>query len=1193
MFDAASRRGHRMTFTRLLLLNLLSHWRSNLPVLLGVAVGTAVLTGALLVGDSLRGSLQNQALDQLGWVDQALVANRFVREDLATHLPADRVAPALLLQISAVTPEGAGARHRANQVTLLAVDERFWPTGRVPAGDSFWRGPNAGVVLNQAVADRLHVKVGDRINLLLQTVEDRPREALLGNRQNKDVLAEALEVKVEAILPDTGMARFTLRPGPSVPLNAFVPLRLLQERHDPPKLKGRINALFVGGVKGPLQEALAGHLDLSDWNLNLRTPEDRGWEWARLLAENRKLENPQDTIRKTNWKQWVPAELARQASPTKELSVQQTIGYVRAEHGYISLEGRQGFVEPVVVTAVEKTAAKLGWRASPALVYIADSIAVGKQQTHYAVVAALDPRLPPPLGPIQPLDQPPLKANQILLADWPGSPLGLPAGTKLTVFYYVPDALGQLVKRKVELELAGHVPLRGPADDRDIVPHFEGITDQLELEGWKVPFPYDPKLRTQADIEYWRRYRTAPKAYVTLETGQRLWGSRFGNVTSIRLVPPTAGDFPKAAADFGKALLAELPPRAAGLVFDDVKQRALAAGAGGTDFGTLFLGFSSFLILAALLLVGLLFRLSLDQRAREIGLLLAVGWRNRAVRRLVLLEGVILAVLGGLLGVAGAIGYARLLLDYLRHEWPGGLEHALLQLHVNPVSCAIGYGGSLLVSVLTLVWATRTLARVSPRALLQGVTVPETPAGVGKGPTASKWVAALAALAAANCLAFGMVAQDHELQAGCFFGGGMLVLTALLAGLWVVQHLTGRRSAERMPGLIRLGFRNAARHPVRSLLTVGLLAAAAFLVVAVEVFHRDPGADFLQFTGGSGGFGWVGESTTPVYADPGTARGRADLGFPKGSDDLLKDVTIVPFRLRAGDDASCLNLYQPRQPRLLGVPGMLIDRGGFHFADSEATTAEEQANPWLLLRQTRTDGAIPAIGELNSVKYILGSGLGKEIEVNDEQGRPVRLRFVALLQDSVFQSEVLVADSRFLQVFPRQEGFQFFLSDAPPDKVRVRSLLEGALADYGFSMTPSKDRLQAYLDVENTYLATFQALGGLGLLLGTLGLAVVLVRTVWERRGELALLRALGFRRSALGILLLAENLWLLLLGLAGGTLAALVAVAPYLGTQGGSVSPVRLAVLLGLVVVLGLASGAGAMVATLRAPLLPALRRD
>jgi ABC-type antimicrobial peptide transport system permease subunit len=129
--------------------------------------------------------------------------------------------------------------------------------------------------------------------------------------------------------------------------------------------------------------------------------------------------------------------------------------------------------------------------------------------------------------------------------------------------------------------------------------------------------------------------------------------------------------------------------------------------------------------------------------------------------------------------------------------------------------------------------------------------------------------------------------------------------------------------------------------------------------------------------------------------------------------------------------------------------------------------------------------------------------------------------------------------------------------------------------------------------VQNTYLTTFQSLGGLGLLLGTFGLATVQLRNVLERRGELALLRAAGFRRARLALLVMLENAALLVGGLGVGVLAALIAILPHL-LQGGAAIPWgTLTVTLSIVLLVGLAAGMSAVRATLRAPLLPSLRGE
>jgi putative ABC transport system permease protein len=206
----------------------------------------------------------------------------------------------------------------------------------------------------------------------------------------------------------------------------------------------------------------------------------------------------------------------------------------------------------------------------------------------------------------------------------------------------------------------------------------------------------------------------------------------------------------------------------------------------------------------------------------------------------------------------------------------------------------------------------------------------------------------------------------------------------------------------------------------------------------------------------------------------------------------------------------------------------------------------------------------------------------------------VRLRFVAALRDSVLQGELVISEANFLRVFPGQEGYRFFLLDVPAaDAASLAQRLMERLGDWGLSVESSRARLTAYHQVENTYLSTFQSLGALGLILGTAGIATVLLRNVLERRSELALLRAVGYRKGVLATIILAENVVLLAGGLGVGTISAMLAILPALQTRGLSIPFLMAGMILGGVMIVGLASSILAVRAALRAPLLNALRSE
>ena len=424
---------------------------------------------------------------------------------------------------------------------------------------------------------------------------------------------------------------------------------------------------------------------------------------------------------------------------------------------------------------------------------------------------------------------------------------------------------------------------------------------------------------------------------------------------------------------------------------------------------------------------------------------------------------------------------------------------------------------------------------------------------------------------------------------GAFFGAGTALLGACLCLFAFLYRRPARASVDGhgWRPVARLGLRNASYRPGRSVLSMAVIASATFILISVDAFRRDDGGAASDRQSGVGGYSVMAESLLPILYDLSTEEGRRQLNVTG-----LEDVSIEPLRLLPGDDASCLNLYQPTNPRILGVRDPFIAAGRFAFQGSLAASEEERANPWLLLKRTEPDGAIPVIADANSMTYVLHRALGEDIVI-ENGGRPVRLRLVAALRDSIFQSELVMAEARFQELFPDQEGYRIVLVDSPTPDATVTAL-ENGLADLGADARLTTERLAEFHRVENTYLSTFQTLGGLGLLLGTIGLAAVLLRNVFERRRELALLGAVGYRPAHFLLMVVAENAVLLGGGLAAGAICALLAIAPAAAERGGRL-PLSTggALLLFALLVTGLLSSVLAAKAVTRGPLLASLRSE
>src|SRR5438105_1504816 len=237
------------------------HARAHFGVVLGAIIGSAALVGALVVDDSVRGSLREMALARLGNVDVALSGgDRFFRDGLDLSAGSSQSAPVLQVLGTAALADGSA---RANRVQVLGADGRL--KRLQPSAPAFSSEAADEVVLNRALAAHLNAKAGDTILLRVQKPSVLSREAPISSQQDFSV---ALRLTVRDIASDEQFGRFDLKASQLPPFNAFVSLKVLQQKLD---LTNRANLLLARGITAEnAQSILRQRWQLADAELELR-----------------------------------------------------------------------------------------------------------------------------------------------------------------------------------------------------------------------------------------------------------------------------------------------------------------------------------------------------------------------------------------------------------------------------------------------------------------------------------------------------------------------------------------------------------------------------------------------------------------------------------------------------------------------------------------------------------------------------------------------------------------------------------------------------------------------------------------------------------------------------------------------------------------------------------------------------------
>jgi putative ABC transport system permease protein len=1060
-----------MTVLKFITRNLIYYARKNLLLALGVAISGAVLTGALVVGDSVKYSLNRIVEYRLGEITHVLkAADRYFTQGLSDRVENQLqipVAPMLLQQGSAVADGGA---RRINHLQVLGVEPSF---DRVTGLDNTY-GALSGdsVMISQNLANRLSVGMGDELLLRIEKASLIPLNAPFVSDAESVVTMRAT---VKGIAGDLELGRFNLKVSQTAPFNVFVSLDLLQELMD---FTGRINViLFSAGdqvAREDILKAVDEQFSAADAGLKIR-----------VLKDLQQLELTSDRV----------------------------------------------FIDD----ALTEPLFNLGEGGEGIITYFVNRIQSGSGTTPYSFVSTLPSQL--------------LMPNQVIINEWLANDLSASAGDTVQISYFVVGPLRELKDTTTTFVVHSIVPMQGRYSDRNLMPDLPGLSDAGNCRDWDTGVPISLESIRDKDEDYWDDYGGTPKAFISVERGEELWKNRFGTYTSFRYSmedhthdPGNGFTIPSLESE----LMTQVDPGMLGFTLEDTRTKGYEAAGEGVDFSELFAGLSFFLLLAGVLLSVLLFLLNIESRDEQLKTLVVMGIPLKTIRRIMLGESMLVALVGSVLGVVLSVVYNKLVFIAMNGVWSSVVRTEMMLIDIKIPTLLTGLILTLLIAFLAIwfplnrklkghynIYKRKGEAKKSRTGLLGSISLRGMFSG-GLTRKAIAWMAIISGVVAIVLMGSQLVRGEVVNVTLFFSAGGLLLLSAILFFYWFLSRIvTEKKGVIDLP---LLSMKNARRNLTRSMSIVILFAIGAFLVITTGSNRKDLFTNAGDKGSGTGGFLYYAESTAPVLKQLNNPQVRYEYGLSEG-------YSFVQLRKADGDDASCLNLNKIVNPQVLGVdPGRLDGR----FSFVTRTPYLDETHPWLSLQQKLPDGVIPAVADETVIEWGLGLTVGDTLHYTNSGGEEMRLLLIGGLAPSIFQGNVLIANDRFLEQFPESSGTEVFLVDgAISDTAMISAELGRGMRDLGWDMDLTADRLAEFNSVSNAYLSIFMVLGALGLLVGTFGLVVVLWRSIMERSQEIALLKAVGYGRREIRRLVVREYMLLLLMGIGTGFVTAIVATLP------------------------------------------------
>lgn len=532
----------------------------------------------------------------------------------------------------------------------------------------------------------------------------------------------------------------------------------------------------------------------------------------------------------------------------------------------------------------------------------------------------------------------------------------------------------------------------------------------------------------------------------------------------------------------------------------------------GLSFLTLFLSiFALIAIFVGSFIIFNVFSISAAQRQQENALLRAIGASRGQVTRSLLVEALVVGVGGSLIGYAGGIALAKAILSILSSA---GLGVASSSLQIKPTGFIITMVVGIVVTLLCAITPAIRSGRIPPLAAMRDVSVDR--AGISR----KRIIIGAAFLVLA---ALGVIAGLGGTTAMLGVGVVCLFIALIALGPLVAGPIASLATPilRRIGGVIgAIAGRNAARNPKRIALTAGALGVGLSLLVGVATL----GASAKQSVRDQVGAQFLGDFTVTPSQGGGDGFG----GLPGG---LAQQISQLPdVQAAAGLGATAVNISEPGDSKPSGKLVAVVDptqaQGTLGLEFSQGSWADLDASGIIVSKGHADDDGID-VGQ--QIGLTLLDGTTKELTVR------------AIFDSKIFGDFMLdraTFDGASNPIFDSL----IVVTAKPGQQDAAAASIKSTLEQFPTAKFQTRDE---YIDSQSAQVDTFlnfiYALLGMSIFIAILGIVITLLLSVYERRRELGLMRAVGTTRGQVAGSTLWESVLTALIGAVMGVALGVV----------------------------------------------------